>query len=147
MLTIVRATIKCFRAIIDDSKILRNFAFVGAVRSIFQSYSLLTSLSCYHPNINFTVEVNPSKFLDSNIKIVDGKVETSVCRKPNKMPVHWTSKVPKRYKRNTINGALNRSYQISMNFDYEKKIIREKYHLAGFPTRFVNNVIQQFTKN
>ena len=27
----------CFRAIIDDSKILHNFAFVGAVRSIFQS--------------------------------------------------------------------------------------------------------------
>ena len=27
----------CLRAIIDDSNILRNFAFVGAVRSIFQS--------------------------------------------------------------------------------------------------------------
>ena len=73
--------------------------------------SLLTSLNCYHPNINFIVEVNPSKFLDdSNIKIVDGKGETSVSRKPNKMPVHWTSKVPKRYKRNAINGDLNRSY-------------------------------------
>ena len=60
------------------------------------------------------------------------------------MPVHWTSKVPKRYKRNAINGDLNRSYQISMNFDHEKEIIREKYHLAGFPTRFVNSVIHQF---
>ena len=60
------------------------------------------------------------------------------------MPVHWTSKVPKCYKRNAINGDLNRSYQISMNFDHEKEIIREKYHLAGFPTRFVDNVIHQF---
>ena len=60
------------------------------------------------------------------------------------MPVHWTSKVPKRYKRNAINGDLNRSYQISMNFDHEKEIIREKYHLAGFPTRFVDSVIHQF---
>ena len=60
------------------------------------------------------------------------------------MPVHWTSKVPKRYKRNAINGDLNRSYQISINFDHEKEIIREKYHLAGFPTTFVDNVIHQF---
>ena len=69
--------------------------------------SLLTSHNCYLPNINCTVEVNPSKFLDSNIKIVNGKVETSVYRKPNKMPVHWTSKVPKRYKRNLINDDLS----------------------------------------
>ena len=69
---------------------------------------------------------------------------TSVYWKPNKMPVHWTPKVPKRYKRNAINGDLNRSYQISMNSNHEKEIIREKYHLAGFPTRFVDNVIHQF---
>ena len=105
---------------------------------------LLTSLDCYLPNINFTVEVNPSKFLDFNIEIVNGKVETSIYRKPNKILVHWTSKVPKRYKRNAVNGDLNRSYQISLNFDHEKEIIREKYDLPGFPTRFVDNVIHQF---
>ena len=60
------------------------------------------------------------------------------------MPVHWAFKVPKRYKINPINGDLNRSYQISMKVDHEKEIIREKYHLAGFHTRFVNNVIHQF---
>ena len=31
-----------------------------------------------------------------------------------------------------------------MNFDHEKEKIREKYHLAGFATRFVDNVIDQF---
>ena len=31
-----------------------------------------------------------------------------------------------------------------MNFNYEKEIIREKHHLAVFPTRFVDNVIHQF---
>ena len=36
--------------------------------------SLLISLSSYHPNVNFTVKVNPLKFLDTNIKIVKGKV-------------------------------------------------------------------------
>ena len=60
------------------------------------------------------------------------------------MPAHWTSRVPKRYKRNTINGDLNRSYQIRMNFDHEKEKIREKYRFTGFPTRFANNVIHQF---
>ena len=62
------------------------------------------------------------------------------------MPVHWTSKVPKRYTMNAVNGELNRSYQISMNFDYEKETIREKYHSAGFPTKFIDNVIHQFPK-
>ena len=105
---------------------------------------IILEISRSHPNINFTVEVNPSKFLESNIKTFDGKVEISVYRKPNKLPLHWTSKVPKRYKRNEINGDLNRSYQISMNFNNEKEIIRQKYHLAGFPTRFVDSVIHQF---
>ena len=57
------------------------------------------------------------------------------------MPVHWTSKVSKRYKRNAVNGDLNRSYQISINFDHEKETIRQKYWLAGFPDRFVDNII------
>ena len=79
--------------------------------------------------------VNPTKFLDTNIKIVDGKVNMSVYRKPNKMPVHWTSQVPQRYKRNVINGDLNQSYQITVNFDNERETLREKYSLAGFPVR------------
>ena len=31
-----------------------------------------------------------------------------------------------------------------MSFDHEKKTIREKYRLAGFPPRFVDDVIHQF---
>ena len=50
----------------------------------------------------------------------------------------------KRYKRNAINADLNRSYQIIVNFDRKKEAIREKYHLADFPTRFVDSVIHQF---
>ena len=93
--------------------------------------------------MTFTVEVNPSKFLDSNIKIVNSKVETSVYRKPNKMSVHWTSKVPKHFKKSRINSDPNQSYQISMNFDHGKETT-DKYDLPGFPTRFADNVIHQF---
>lgn len=42
--------------------------------------SLLMLLNNYHANIILTVEVNPYNFLDKNIKIVDGKDETSVYR-------------------------------------------------------------------
>ena len=31
-----------------------------------------------------------------------------------------------------------------MHFDHEKEAIRGKYHLADFPTRFVDNVITNF---
>ena len=53
------------------------------------SDSLSLSTSNYLPNINFTVEFNPSKFLDINIKTFDGGIGTNVYRKQNKMPVHW----------------------------------------------------------
>ena len=43
-----------------------------------------------------------------------------------------------------MNGELNRSYQISMNFHNEKKTIREKYRQTDFPTWFVDKVIHQF---
>ena len=71
------------------------------------------------------------------MKIHDDKAETTVYRKPNVMSIHWTSRVPRCYdKMNTINGDLNRSFQISMNFEQEKERIREKYRLAAFLTDF-----------
>ena len=101
-------------------------------------------MNTYHPNIHFTVEVNPSKFLDTNLTTKDNQIITSVHRKPNKLPTHWISKVPMRYKRNAINGDLNRSYHISMNFDQEKITIKNKFRHAGFPIRFTESVIRQF---
>ncbi len=74
----------------------------------------------------------------------DNGVSTSVYRKPNKLPSHWTSQVPKRYKRNAINGDLNRSHRISMNFENEKANIMNKFKKAGFPVRFTKSVFDQF---
>ena len=54
---------------------------------------LLRLLSNYHPNINSVVELNQSRFLDTNIKIVGGKVEATVYSKPDKMSLHRTPKV------------------------------------------------------
>ena len=58
--------------------------------------------------------------------------------------VRWKSQIPKRYKRNAINGDLHRSWRISSNFYHEKSQIRSKFSSAGYPMRFVNSVINDF---
>ena len=69
---------------------------------------LFDRLNSYHPNIKLTIEVNPSKFLDTKLTNTNGTYKFNVYRKNTKQPSPWTSKTPKRYKRNTINGDLHR---------------------------------------
>ena len=47
---------------------------------------------------NMTVDVNPSKFLDTETMIKNGIIETSVVVKEFKIPNHWSSAVPKNIK-------------------------------------------------
>ena len=63
---------------------------------------LFDQLNSYHPNIKLTMEVNPSKFLDTKLTNINGTYEFNIYRKNTKLPSPWTSKTPKRYKRNTI---------------------------------------------
>ena len=106
---------------------------------------LLQKMSSYHPKINFTVEKNPSSFLDTSLLVnSDGICTTRVYRKPNKVPLHWFSKTPIRYKRNAIIGDLHRSKRISSYYKDEVTLIRRKYLTAGFPERFVDSVIRNF---
>ena len=65
---------------------------------------LFDQLNSYHPNIKLTIEVNPSKFLDTKLTNINGTYKFNVYRKNTKLPSPWTSKTPKRYKQNTING-------------------------------------------
>ena len=71
---------------------------------------LLEKMRSFHPNIKFTVEESPDKFLDTRLIVNkdNGTCETRVYRKPNKLPPHWASKTPIRYKRNAITGDLHR---------------------------------------
>ena len=61
----------------------------------------------YHPKIKLTNEINPLKFLDTEIIILNNNVITSVHRTESKLPVPWESKVPKHYKCNTILSELH----------------------------------------
>ena len=58
-----------------------------------------------------------------------------------KLPVHWTSKIAVRYKRNPIIGELHRAKKIASNFDIEIKRIVKKYTAVEFPSRFVLSII------
>ena len=98
------------------------------VRKKGQNDPLFEALNKYHPNMKFTLENNPTKFLDTElIWKEDGHCSTNVYQKPNKIPNCWESKIPKRYKRNTIKTDLHRAKKISSNFQNELKIIENKY--------------------
>ena len=55
-----------------------------------------------------------------------------------------SSKIPKRYKRNSIKGDLHRSKRIASNFEKEIKSIRQIFIKADYPLMFLNSVINQF---
>ena len=46
-----------------------------------QPDKLFEKLNNYHLNIKLTIEANPSKFLDTEVKIKNGIIETSVVVK------------------------------------------------------------------
>ena len=77
-----------------------------------KSDTLFDALNPYHPYIKFTLEQNPKRFLDTQIIKENNGVKTQVFSKKSKYPVHWSSKVPFHYKKNTINGELHRAKKI-----------------------------------
>ena len=72
-------------------------------------------------------------------------IETRVHNKKTKLTTLWTSNIPKRHKWNTIKAELYRAKRISLNFTIEVTLIRNKFKSAGYPMRFVNRVIHEFT--
>ena len=74
-------------------------------------------LNSFHPKIELTIiKEDPVKFLDTMILQQDGYCTTKVFRKQTKLPISWTSNIPKRYKWNMINGELYRAKRISSVF-------------------------------
>ena len=84
------------------------------------------------------------KFLDTEIIRSNSKIATQVYNKMKRHPVHWTSKIPVRYKLNAIIGELHRAKKIASNFDIEIKRIVNKHTAAGFPSRFVRSITGNF---
>ena len=109
-----------------------------------QPDKLFEKLNNYHPNIKLIIEVTPSKFLDTEIMIKNGIIETSVVVKESKIPNHWSSAVSKRYKRNAVLGDLHRANKISSNFELEKQRIKKKYLSVNFPYNFIQSTFNSY---
>ena len=105
--------------------------------------NLFDALNSYHPNTNFTLEQKPQKCLDIQIIKENNQIKTQAFVKKSMYLVHWSSKVPLRYK-NAINGELHRAKKISSNFQSETARIKAKFLKAGFPHKFIENTINNF---
>ena len=108
---------------------------------------LYHSLNNCHKDIKLTIEVSPTKFLDTHLFNQNGTYITQVHRKKPKTPTHWSSCIPKRYKRSSITTDLQRAKRIATDFNKEVKIIRNKFIKADYPKAFINNVIKQFNSD
>ena len=71
----------------------------------------------YNENIELTLEVISTKFLDREL-VKENREITQVFSKSTKLRVHWSSKIPVTYKRNAITGVYiepNELHQILIN--------------------------------
>ena len=110
----------------------------------FKHDELFEKLNNYHSKIKLTVEVSPTKFLDISLHLNNGIYDFEVYMKSTKQSIHWSSKIPKRYKRNMILRDLPQSNRISSNVSEEISFISHKYEKADYHKRFINSVIRQF---
>ena len=91
--------------------------------------------------MKFAVEVNPEIFLNTKIVYSNDVITTEVKRYGRKLPVHWSSNVPKRY---AIINDLNRATGIASFPADEIPKITQKFLNADYPHRFINSVINNF---
>ena len=99
---------------------------------------LFKKLNFHNENIKLTLEVNTTKFLDTELVTENGEITMQLSSKSTKLPVQWSSKIPVRYKANAITEELNQIKRIASDFNKELKRIRQKYQNARFSLKFIN---------
>ena len=135
-ISLVLSNIFCVKMEFDVVKPLKPKLYKRHVDDIYskriknQPDKLFEELNHYHLNVKLTIEINPSKFLDMEIMIKNGIIETSVAVKGSKIPIHGSSAVPKKYKGNAILGDLHRANKVWSNFELVKKSVLRKNILA-----------------
>ena len=103
---------KTEREVVNPSKPKFYKRFVDDIinrRNKNQPDDLFQKINGNHPNMKYTVEIKPEFFLDTKIVYSNDVLTAEVKRNERKLQVHWSSKVPKRYKRNAIISDLNRA--------------------------------------
>ena len=82
---------------------------------------LFNSLNFYHKDVRLTLEIYPTKFLDTKAIRIDNVIKTNVHIKNRKFAVHFTSKIPTKYNRNAIIDELRRAKKISTDFKFKNQ--------------------------
>ena len=72
-----------YKGYVDDT-------FVKRKRN--DSDTLFDALNSYHPNIKFTLEQNPKRFLDTQIIKENNQIKTQVFVKKSMYSLYWSSK-------------------------------------------------------
>ena len=140
---------KTEREVVNPSKPKFYKCFVDDIinrRNKNKPDDLLQKLNSNHPNMKYTVEVKPEIFLDEKIVYINDVITTEVKRNERKLPDHWSSKVPKPYKRNAIISDLNRATHIASFAVDEIPEIKQKFLNAYYPHRCINSVINKFQR-
>ena len=75
--------------------------------------TILFRVNNYQPDIEVTFEINPENFRNSKICYNNSSITTNVHGRVTKLTLHWSSSIPKRYKRNAIHGDLCGAERIS----------------------------------
>ena len=149
-ISVVLSNIFCVKMEFDVVKPLKTKVYKRYFDDIYskriknQPDKLFEKLNNYHPNIKLTIEVNPSKFFDTEVMLKNGIIETSVVVKESKIPNHFLSAVAKRYKRNAFLRDLLRAHKISSNFELEKQRIKKKYISVNFPYNFIQPTFNSY---
>ena len=89
---------------------------------------LFEKLNTYHDNIKFTIEKNPTKFLDTETVRHDSAIIIKVHKRSEKFLVHCSSKIPLRYKRNAVTAELHRA-----KFQQRTEENKNKMFISRFP--------------
>ena len=74
-------------------------------------------------------------------KCSEGSSLLSGCSCSSILVTAFSSKVPLRYKKNTISGKLHRAKKIFSDFQSETTRIKAKFLKAGFPRKVIGNTI------
>ena len=102
-ISVVLSNIFCVKMQFDvvkplKPKLYKRYGDIYSKRIKNQPDKLFEKLNNYHPNIKLTIGANPSKFLDNEIMIKNGIIETSFAVKESKIPNYWSSQSPKSIK-------------------------------------------------
>ena len=87
-----------------------------------------------------------SHFLDTELHFTGNSFSTSVFKKPGKLTVHWSSQVPKNWKKNAILTSLHRVKRIASSWESEVRKIKETFSKAGYPMWFIDKTVNEFTR-